>query len=118
MLNGLVVLILAAMHISQSSTEGVQHCFRSARVPLLASRTRKDVRVCFAFNQQKDLHTRADNTNVNRLNCIQFLDSCIALIPQCSFKLPVSAFQKYHLSAATIHTRFKIKFRLTDVKQN
>jgi len=98
MLNGLVVLILAAMDISQSSTEGMQHCFRGARVPLLASRTCKDVRMCFAFYQQKDLHRTADNTSVSRLNCMQFPNPWVALIPRCSFKLTFTSLFQHRWS--------------------
>jgi len=61
--DGLVVLILVAVHIRQSSTKSMQHSLRTTCVPLLASRTRKNIRMCFALNQEKNLHITAD-TNV------------------------------------------------------
>jgi len=46
-----VVLILVAVDVGQCSTESMQHCLRSTRVPLLASRTRKNIRMCLTLNQ-------------------------------------------------------------------
>jgi len=47
--DGAVILILGAMNISQCSTESVQHSFWSTCVPFLASRTCKNIRMCFAL---------------------------------------------------------------------